>query len=162
MMTRRTFGKAIGAIAAVGSTHASVVASAAPPPVSGDALCDLSAVDLAARIQKREVSARDVMTAHLARVERVNPKVNAVVTLVAERAMADAARADEMQARGAKLGPLHGLPVAHKDLVDTAGIRRCHVAILVPWIQRRSSPGRARSPYGTIRGHRGSNRSPSV
>jgi len=122
-MTRRTFGKAIGAMAAVGSTHASVVASAAPPPVSGDALCDLSAVDLAARIQKREVSARDVMTAHLARVERVNPKVNAVVTLVAERAMADAARADEMQARGAKLGPLHGLPVAHKDLVDTAGIR---------------------------------------
>jgi amidase len=63
------------------------------------------------------------MTAHLARIERINPKVNAIVTLVADRAMADAARADEQIARGAALGPLHGLPVAHKDLVDTAGIR---------------------------------------
>jgi amidase len=59
----------------------------------------------------------------LARIERVNPKVNAIVTLVAERAMADAARADELMAHGAASGVLHGLPVAHKDLVDTAGIR---------------------------------------
>ena len=86
-------------------------------------LCDLSAIELAARLKKRDVSARDVMAAHLARIERVNPKVNAVVTLVAERAMADAARADEALARRGPIGPLHGLPVAHKDLVDTAGIR---------------------------------------
>ena len=64
------------------------------------------------------------MTAHLARIERVNPKVNAIVTLAAERAMADAARADDRIARGETVGVLHGLPVAHKDLVDTAGIRR--------------------------------------
>ena len=63
------------------------------------------------------------MAAHLARIERINPKVNAIVTLVAERAMADAARADELAAKGGPLGVLHGLPVAHKDLVDTAGIR---------------------------------------
>ena len=63
------------------------------------------------------------MAAHLARIERINPKVNAIVTLVAERAMADAAKADEQTARGGTLGVLHGLPVAHKDLVDTAGIR---------------------------------------
>ena len=64
------------------------------------------------------------MAAHLARIERVNPKVNAIVTLVAERAMADAARADERRLRAAtRSGVLHGLPVAHKDLVDTAGIR---------------------------------------
>jgi amidase len=88
-----------------------------------DDLCDLTATELAARIRRRELSARDVMAAHLARIERVNPKVNAIVTLVAERAMADAAHADEAQARDAALGPLHGLPVAHKDLVDTAGIR---------------------------------------
>jgi amidase len=86
-------------------------------------LCDLSAVELAARIRRKDVSAREVMTAHLARIERVNPKVNAIVTLVAERAMSDAARADELTARGGPLGVLHGLPVAHKDLVDTAGIR---------------------------------------
>ena len=90
---------------------------------SSDTLCYLDAVDLAARIRRKDVSARDVMSAHLAQIERINPKVNAIVTLVAERAMADAARADETQARGGPLGVLHGLPVAHKDLVDTAGIR---------------------------------------
>ena len=83
----------------------------------------MTAVNLAARLRKKQVSAREVMTAHLAQIERVNPKVNAIVTLVAERAMADAARADEAIARGGTLGALHGLPVAHKDLVDTAGIR---------------------------------------
>jgi amidase len=99
-------------------------------PLSNDAsvaapddLCDLTAIELAARIRRKQVSAREVMTAHLARIERVNPKLNAIVTLVAERAMADAAKADEAQARKRPLGPLHGLPVAHKDLVDTAGIR---------------------------------------
>jgi amidase len=90
---------------------------------AGDELCDLSAIELAARMRRKEVSARQVMTAHLARIERVNPKVNAVVTLVAERALADAARADERMARGEGVGVLHGLPVAHKDLLDTAGIR---------------------------------------
>jgi amidase len=64
-----------------------------------------------------------VMTAHLARIERVNPTINAIVTIVADRAMSDAAHADEWQARGNALGPLHGLPMAHKDLVRTAGIR---------------------------------------
>lgn len=88
-----------------------------------DELCDLTAIELAARIRRRQISAREVMASHLARIERVNPKINAMVTLVAERAMEAAAKADEAQARGAALGPLHGLPVAHKDLVDTAGIR---------------------------------------
>jgi amidase len=88
-----------------------------------DGLCDLSAIELAARIRRGDISARDVMRAHLARIERVNPKVNAVVTLVADRAMADAARADDLAAKGGTPGPLHGLPVAHKDLVETAGIR---------------------------------------
>jgi amidase len=91
--------------------------------MSSEDLCDLTAIELVSRIRNKQVSAREVMTAHLARIERVNPKVNAIVTLVAERAMADAARADEAQARGMPLGPLHGLPVAHKDLVNTAGIR---------------------------------------
>src|SRR4029079_12583930 len=86
-------------------------------------ICDLTAIELVSRIKKKQLSAREVMTAHLARIERVNPKVNAIVTLVAERAMADAAGADEAQAKGRTLGPLHGLPAAHKDLTDTAGIR---------------------------------------
>jgi amidase len=122
MMTRRAFGMAIGSFAVAGSAGTLASAQQSAPVPAGD-LCDLSAIELAARLKKRDVSARDVMAAHLARIERVNPKVNAVVTLVAERAMADAARADEALARAGAVGPLHGLPVAHKDLVDTAGIR---------------------------------------
>ena len=125
-MSRRMFGQAIGA-AAVGSSLQTVLSGNIPPeqPAKGrDAeLVYLSAVELASRIKRKQVSAREVMAAHLAQIEAVNPKVNAIVTLVGERAMADAARADELQARGGALGPLHGLPVAHKDLVDTAGIR---------------------------------------
>ena len=83
----------------------------------------MSAVDLAARLARKQVSAREVMTAHLAQIERVNPKVNAIVTLVADQAMAAAAKADEAVARSGPVGVLHGLPIAHKDLVDTAGIR---------------------------------------
>jgi amidase len=93
-----------------------------PQPRSGD-LCDLSAVELVARLRRRDLSARDVIAAHLARIEQVNPRVNAIVTLAAERAIADADRADEQAARGGELGPLHGLPIAHKDLFETAGIR---------------------------------------
>jgi amidase len=86
-------------------------------------LCEMSAVELAARLARKQVSAREVMTAHLAQIERVNPQVNAIVTLVAEQAMAGAAKADEAIVRRNPIGMLHGLPVAHKDLVDTAGIR---------------------------------------
>jgi amidase len=80
-------------------------------------------VELAARLARKDVSAREVMDAHLSWIARVNPSINAIVTLVAERAMDDAKKADELQARGGTLGPLHGLPVAHKDLINTAGIR---------------------------------------
>lgn len=94
-----------------------------PTPVAPDDITALSAVELAARIRRKELSARDVLEAHLTRIERVNPRVNAIVTLVPDEARAWARAADEKQASGATLGPLHGLPVAHKDLVETAGIR---------------------------------------
>jgi amidase len=93
------------------------------PASAPDDLCDLPATELTARIRRKDVSAREVMEAQLTRIERVNPTVNAIVTLVAERAMSGARAADEQQARGEALGPLHGLPIAHKDLVPTAGIR---------------------------------------
>ena len=86
-------------------------------------ICTLNAVDLARRIRAKELSAREVVAAHLDQIERVNPAVNAIVTVVAERAMAAAHRADEELARGHLLGPLHGLPIAHKDLQATEGIR---------------------------------------
>src|SRR6185436_17581013 len=86
-------------------------------------LCFTPAIELAAMIRSKKVSAREVMQAHLAQIERVTPAVNAIVTHVADRAMADAAAADEELARGRPRGPLHGLPIAHKDLVATKGIR---------------------------------------
>ncbi|MEZ4663576.1 MAG: amidase [Caldilineaceae bacterium] len=86
-------------------------------------LCFKTATQLAQLIRTKELSARQVMEAHLAQIERVNPAVNAIVTLLPERAMQAAAAADEALARGEDVGPLHGLPVAHKDLVETKGIR---------------------------------------
>src|SRR5690554_6124985 len=86
-------------------------------------LCFMTATELAARIRAREVSVTEVVRAHLAQVERVNPKVNAIVTLTAERALDEARAKDEALARGEAAGPLFGLPVAHKDLVPTRGIR---------------------------------------
>jgi amidase len=86
-------------------------------------LCFLTAVELAERIRRREVSVTEVLRAHLAQIERVNPKMNAIVTLTAERALEDAKDKDARLARGEAGGPLFGLPVAHKDLVPTKGIR---------------------------------------
>jgi amidase len=86
-------------------------------------LCFLTAVELADRIRRRDVSVTEVVAAHLARIERVNPRVNAIVTLTAERALAEARDKDALLARGTTPGPLFGLPVVHKDLVPTRGIR---------------------------------------
>jgi len=86
-------------------------------------LCFTSAVEMVQLIRAKKLSAREALAAHRKQIDRVNPKVNAIVTLVAELATEAATRADEMQARGEKLGSLHGLPVAHKDLIDTRGIR---------------------------------------
>jgi len=97
--------------------------SQSPKPAAREELCDLSAVELAARLARKQVSAREVVSAHLARIERINPKVNAIVTSVPDRAMAAAAKADDAIVHGGPIGVLHGLPIAHKDLVDTAGIR---------------------------------------
>ena len=110
-ITRREAGQILGAAAAAQTTR------------GASDVCLMTAVELASLIRRKKLSAREVMDAHLKQIERVNPKVNAIVTLVAERARDGARKADEMQAKGGTLGPLHGLPVAHKDLVETAGIR---------------------------------------
>ena len=73
-------------------------------------------------IRSKRLSARELLAAHLKQIERVNLKLNAIVTLVADRAAKAAFAADELQAKGSPLGPLHGLPIAHKDLVNTKGI----------------------------------------
>ena len=86
-------------------------------------ICFLPATELVHRIRKKDVSVRDVMAAHLAQIERFNPKLNALVTLIPEQAMEQAKKADEALAKNREVGPLHGLPVGHKDLFPTKGIR---------------------------------------
>src|SRR6266567_2661481 len=87
-------------------------------------ICFMSARQMAELIQQKKLSAREVMQAHLKQIERVNPKVNAIVTLVPEEQLtAQALAADEAAAKGNFKGPLHGLPVGVKDLHATRGIR---------------------------------------
>jgi len=86
-------------------------------------LCFLTAIELTQRIRSRSVSCVEVMEAHLCQIERVNPQVNAIVTLAPEQALARARAADAALRRSDAVGPLHGLPVAHKDLVQTKGMR---------------------------------------
>src|SRR5580658_10099475 len=84
----------------------------------GSDICFLTASEMAKLIRRKKLSARETLEAHLRQIARVNPQVNAIVTLVADQAAANALKADEAQAHGAPLGPLHGLPVAHKDLME--------------------------------------------
>ncbi|HEY7172230.1 MAG TPA: amidase family protein [Vicinamibacterales bacterium] len=86
-------------------------------------ICSLSAIELARLIRTGSLSARDVVDAYLRRIEAINPAVNAIVTLAADEAIEGARAADERLARGEVVGPLHGLPIAHKDLQATSGVR---------------------------------------
>jgi amidase len=101
----------------------SIFGSVVSKPIETAALYYRSARELRDLVATRELSAVELTEAHLARIEAVNPAVNAIVTLVPERALAEAAELDARAARGEPLGLLHGLPVAVKDLMDTAGIR---------------------------------------
>lgn len=89
----------------------------------GDEITTRSAVELAARLRRKELSSRELLGLFLARIERLNPRLNAVVTLDAERAFAAADAADATLARGGSLGALHGLPITLKDSFETAGLR---------------------------------------
>ncbi len=80
------------------------------------------ATALAALIRARQLSSRDVVQAHLDRIDAVNPKINGIVTLMADGALKGADAADKAVASGADLGPLHGVPFTIKDSFDTAGV----------------------------------------
>ena len=81
-----------------------------------------SATELAAMIRAGTVSSTEVISAHIARIEAVNPKLNAVVQLMAESARARAAEADAALAGGENWGPLHGIPFTVKDSVEMQGV----------------------------------------
>jgi len=88
-----------------------------------DDLCFRAATELAAMVRGREISARELLEVHLDRIERLNPSVNAVITLDPDGARTAADAADSALAAGEPVGPLHGLPVAHKDTHATGGMR---------------------------------------
>ena len=80
------------------------------------------ATALAALIRTKQLSSREVVQAHLDRIHAVNSQINAVVTLMAEQALASADAADRAVTTGAPLGALHGVPFSIKDALDTAGV----------------------------------------
>src|SRR5437667_2764523 len=127
---RRQFLKKAGAGAALGTIMTRPGAGSpseepevAPPATSRD-LCFMTARELAALIRTRKVSAREVMAAHLDQIRRLNPRINAIVAkLDDEKCLALAGAADQRAGKQTppELGPLHGLPIAFKDLQPAAG-----------------------------------------
>jgi amidase len=86
-------------------------------------ICFAPASQLLRLLQARKLSAAELVGAYLDRIGRVNPLINAVVTLVEERAMIEARQSDQRRARAAAIGPLEGLPITVKDSIATAGVR---------------------------------------
>jgi len=124
MDEQRTGGPTRRAVVAAAGGMA--VAMTAGEAMAADAseLTELGGAALARAIRGKRVSAREAMAAHLDRIEAVNPKINAVVSMPPREAlMAQAAAADERQAKGGALRPLHGLPHAVKDLQPVKGLR---------------------------------------
>jgi aspartyl-tRNA(Asn)/glutamyl-tRNA(Gln) amidotransferase subunit A len=97
-------------------------------------LNDATISEVGDRIARREVSPREVVDACLARIERLDGRLNSYITVLADRAREAAARAGDEIARGQYRGPLHGIPVAVKDLFQTAGVRTtCGSRIFARW-----------------------------
>ena len=102
------------------------VATAAAAPLSaatqGGPLFFRSATEMAAMIRRKEVSATEVVQAHIDRIHKVNPMLNAVVMPCFERALEEAKAADAALAKGNPKGPLHGVPMTIKDSIETEGV----------------------------------------
>jgi len=93
-------------------------------PDNPSELCFTTAVDMATLLRTKKISSREVMQSHLKQIAKVNPKVNAFITMVPEdQLMAQALAADESIAKGKVMGPMHGMPIGVKDLADTKGIK---------------------------------------
>ncbi len=120
---RREFLKGVAGGAAALPVLPELLSTAQSSPKPNE-LCFKHAGELARMIRQKKVSATEVMAAFIAQINRVNSKVNAICTFIGEEAAMRAAKeADAKLAKGNTLGPLHGLPIAVKDLVLTASIR---------------------------------------
>jgi Asp-tRNA(Asn)/Glu-tRNA(Gln) amidotransferase A subunit family amidase len=91
--------------------------------MSPDSLCWTPATELARMVRTKQISPVEIVDATLARIDRLNPRINAYCTVVADQARAAAREAESAVTRGDALGPLHGVPYSLKDLTPTRGIR---------------------------------------
>jgi aspartyl-tRNA(Asn)/glutamyl-tRNA(Gln) amidotransferase subunit A len=131
-LSRRAFtATMIGAAAAATRGAGSILsaqtgrstASTVPTPSTADALAALTLSEVSARIKAGTVTSTELVNACLARIDVYNPKVNAFITVLREHALAQARVLDAEQRAGRLRGPLHGIPIALKDNIDTAGVR---------------------------------------
>jgi aspartyl-tRNA(Asn)/glutamyl-tRNA(Gln) amidotransferase subunit A len=83
----------------------------------------LSIAEASDRLRRKEISPVDLTTSCLARIEQLNPTINAFITLMHDSALAQACAAEDEIRRGNWRGPLHGIPIGLKDLIDTAGVK---------------------------------------
>ncbi len=116
--TRREFMTTTGAAATVALFASDVWAEAVVP---GEVTM-MSAREMIRSIQEKKLSSRELVQAHIDRIREVNPSLNAVVQLAEERALLEADKADAVLSKGKVLGPLHGVPMTIKDLLETEGI----------------------------------------
>ncbi len=128
-LSRREFSIAVLGAAATATRVAGAVPfqSARPSAASvaggPDALAGLTLAEASARLQSGAVTSADLVSACLARIDVYNPKVNAFITVTRDAAMAQAKALDAERRAGRVRGPLHGIPIALKDNIDTAGVR---------------------------------------
>jgi aspartyl-tRNA(Asn)/glutamyl-tRNA(Gln) amidotransferase subunit A len=131
MLSRREFTVSVFGAAAAATrvaTAASVqtdgrLGSRTPTAGSADALAGLTLAEASARLRAGAVTSVDLLNACLARLDVYNPKINAFITVTREQALAQAKALDAEQRAGKVRGPLHGIPIALKDNIDTAGVR---------------------------------------
>src|ERR1700730_8501907 len=114
-----------GATAAAAQTgHPRPPATPAPMPAStSEALTGLTLAEASARMRSGTVTSTELVSACLARIDVYNPKINAFITVTRDAALAQAKALDAEQRAGKSRGPLHGIPIALKDNIDTAGVR---------------------------------------
>jgi aspartyl-tRNA(Asn)/glutamyl-tRNA(Gln) amidotransferase subunit A len=131
-LSRRAFlketiagGAALFALQSRGAEAAQQFGTNAVPPsqTNGRELIDLSIRDASELVRQRKVSPVELTNACLAQIQKLNPTLNAFITVTAELAATEARAAEAEIQRGKWRGPLHGIPIALKDLFDTAGIR---------------------------------------
>ena len=118
---RRDFLKLAGGACAAAALPLHV--DSAPLIQAANGLPAASLWEASELVRTRKVSPKELTSACLARIQRLNPTLNAFITVMAEQAMADAVTAETEIMKGRWRGPLHGIPVGLKDLFDTAGVR---------------------------------------